>query len=343
MDRFVRERTPEWRALESLLDQVDARGLRSLRLSGARRLGKLYRSASSDLVRARTELADASLVDYLNDLVARAHARVHAGTPVRARSISRFFLREFPRTVRRERGPIALAALLLLGGGAFGAGAAMHDPSSVAVTVPAPFDHAPEERVAHDEETGGKADAHESAAFSSWLFTHNLQVTFVVFALGLTFGLGTVALLFYNGTPLGALAVQYHQAGQGLFFWAWILPHGIPELTVVAIAGGAGLIVARGLWLPGRRRRRDALVAEGRTAVRLVLGAMPLLLVAGLVEGTLSQMHEPRVPYAGKLMFAAALATAVYAFLSFGGRDDGREARQPPDRSSAKRRSITTA
>jgi uncharacterized membrane protein SpoIIM required for sporulation len=322
VDRFVRERTGEWQELEGMLAAVDAEGMPSLGIEGARRLGQLYRAVSSDLVRARTEVVDLALVDYLNDLVARTYARVYAGSPGLSRRIAEFFLEEFPRTVRHEWRPIALAAALLVGGAAFGAVAAVRDPGSIMVTIPDVFQHDPATRVARDEATGGGAGADESAVFSTWLFTHNIQVTFTVFALGLTFGIGTVVLMFFNGAPLGALAVQYHQAGHGLFFWAWILPHGIPELTVVAIAGGAGLVLARGLWLPGRRRRMDALVAEARTAVRLVVGAMPVLVLAGLIEGTISQIHAPRLPYLLKLAFAAVMGVGVYAFLLRAGRAD---------------------
>lgn len=343
VDRFVRERAPDWRELERLLDRVDGSGMGALGLDGARRLGQLYRGVSNDLVRARTELADVSLVDYLNHLVARGYGRIYAGSSGRARRLGSFFVREYPRTVRREWRPIVLAALLMAAGGAFGAVSAARDPGSNSVMVPGAFQHDPDERVAHDEQTGGDADAQRSAVFSTWLFTHNIQVTFGVFALGITFGIGTVALLFFNGAPLGSLAVQYHQAGHGLFFWAWILPHGIPELTSVAIAGGAGLIVARGLLLPGRRTRRDALVAEARTAVRLIVGTMPVLLLAGLIEGTISQMHEPRVPYLAKLAFAVLVGGAVYAFLLLAGRGEPDASDHPPERSSAKRSSMANA
>jgi uncharacterized membrane protein SpoIIM required for sporulation len=115
--------------------------------------------------------------------------------------------------------------------------------------------------------------------------------------------------------------MQYHQAGLGTFFWAWILPHGIPELTEVAVAGGAGLIVARGLWLPGRRRRRDALTMEAATAAALVLGGMPILVLAGVIEGTISQIHEPALPYEAKLIFALAVGAGVYYYLLMAGRE----------------------
>jgi uncharacterized membrane protein SpoIIM required for sporulation len=82
--------------------------------------------------------------------------------------------------------------------------------------------------------------------------------------------------------------------------------------------------MARGLWMPGRRRRRDALVAEAARAAALVLGGMPLLVLAGVIEGTISQMHAPALPYAAKLAFAGAVACGVYAYLLFAGRESPR-------------------
>jgi uncharacterized membrane protein SpoIIM required for sporulation len=177
----------------------------------------------------------------------------------------------------------------------------------------------PVERVARDE-GGDVHEGGEAAAFSGFLFTHNMQVAFFAFALGVTFGAGTMLILFYNGLPIGALAAQYHLAGKGLFFWAWILPHGVPELTSVFIAGGAGLVMGRALIAPGRLTRGAALVGASRRAVRLVLGVAPLLCTAGLIEGTISQLHAPVMPYAAKLVFAACVAAALAAYLGLAGR-----------------------
>jgi uncharacterized membrane protein SpoIIM required for sporulation len=322
VNRFVEERTPSWTRLEQLLRQLDQRGLGSLDMSGARELSRLYRAVSSDLIRARSEQANAGVVDYLNDIVGRSYAVIHARASGGERNVLQFFLLGFPRRFRREWRAIGLAATILLAGGLTGALFVHLDPHSLGALIPESHQaHTPGERVGTEESTGGSDSADQAVAFSGWLFTHNIEVSFVAFALGITFGLGTTALLFYNGVPLGALAMQYHQADLGLFFWAWILPHGIPELTETAIAGGAGLIVARGLWLPGRRRRRDALAAEATNAAALVLGGMPILVLAGLIEGTISQIHEPTLPYAVKLVFAALVGTALYYYLLRAGRD----------------------
>jgi uncharacterized membrane protein SpoIIM required for sporulation len=320
VNRFLVERRPEWDALEALLAQVEQKGLRSLDIEGARRFGKLYRSVSSDLIRARTELVDASVTDYLNDLVARSYARVHAGSGQRARHVVRFFIAGFPRLFREEWRAIAMSALLLLSGGAVGAAAVALDSDALSVLIPEQHQAwTPDERIARDAERGAHG-GDQAAQFSSFLFTHNIKVSFLVFALGITFGVGTVSVLFYNGVPLGALAMQYHDAGQDLFFWAWILPHGIPELTAIFIAGGAGLLLARGLLVPGRRTRKDALVHEARRAARLVVGAIPILVVAGFIEGTISQLHEPVIPYWLKLAFALLVGVGLYAWLLLAGR-----------------------
>jgi uncharacterized membrane protein SpoIIM required for sporulation len=302
---------------------VEQQGTTALNLTTARELSKLYRAVSSDLIRARAEEVNAQVIDYLNDIVGRCYSIIHAA-PVRTeRRILDFFMTGFPRLFRQEWRAIALSAALLTAGAAVGAIFVAVDEHSLGALIPDGHQvHTPGERVGKEEETGGGARPDQAVAFSGFLFTHNIQVTFIVFALGITFGVGTIALLFYNGVPLGALAMQYHRSDLGTFFWAWILPHGIPELTVVAIAGGAGLVIARGLWLPGRRRRRDALIAEAQRAAGLVLGGMPLLVLAGLIEGTISQIHEPTLPYEAKLIFAMLVGVAVYYYLLRAGREE---------------------
>ena len=320
VNRFLAERRAEWEELEELLARVEGQSLAALDIDGARRFGKLYRSVSSDLIRARTELVDASVTDYLNDLVARSYAQIHAGTGQRGKKLVAFFVEEFPRLFRAEWRVIALSAGLLFAGGGVGAAAVGLDSDALGVLIPEQHQaFTPDERIARDAERGAHS-GNQAAQFSSFLFTHNIKVSFLVFAFGITFGIGTVSMLFFNGVPLGALAMQYHEAGQDLFFWAWILPHGIPELTSIFVAGGAGLILARGLLLPGRRRRRDALVHEARRAVRLVVGVMPVLVLAGLIEGTISQLHAPLVPYVVKIAFALLVGAGLYGWLIFAGR-----------------------
>ncbi len=323
LNEFIEKGRPRWERLSRLLDRIEREGLKALDLSEAREFGRLYRAASSDLLWARGRSASAELVESLNDLVARGYAQTYPGRRPRLRDAALFFWRGFPRLVRAEWRAVAAAYALFFAGGLFGY-AAMHLDSGAAIYL-VPADHQsldPDQRVSAESKKDEAMSAGQQTAFTSFLFTHNIQVAFLAFALGLTLGIGTAILLFVNGVFLGALAVAYEAKGHAVWFWAWILPHGVPEISAICFAGAAGLIVGRALVAPGTRSRGDALKVEGRTAVRLVLGTMPVFVVAGMIEGTISQIHEPLLPSVVKLAFAAAMAAGLTLYLLRGGRGE---------------------
>jgi uncharacterized membrane protein SpoIIM required for sporulation len=307
--------------LELLVQRASAARGEGLSLAQSARLALLYRWAASELLRARRCDESSARTEYLEGLLRAAYAAVYGpAEPKRAWSMRNLLLAEFPRLVRAEYKLVLVAALFIALGTAAGALVVHYDPAALGVVVPELHqDQTPLERVRQEAEREA-FDAGGSAVFSSFLFTHNIQVTFLVFALGLSCGIGTALVLFWNGIPLGALAAQYLSSGQGPFFFAWILPHGVVELTVVAIAGAAGFVIARGLLRPRTVTRARALQEEAKRAVKLVLGGMPLLVVAGLVEGSISQLHPPLLPLWFKLTFALLLAAANFAYIGLAGR-----------------------
>jgi uncharacterized membrane protein SpoIIM required for sporulation len=322
LQHFITDGRRRWQELEQLLQKVEREGLRSLGVDNIRRFGRLYRQAASDLVYAHNRVLSADVLDYLNDLVARAYAQIYARRRFRLGGIGRFLAVTFPQTFRRTSRFLLASALVFVLAGVIGFVAVKLEPRAKLYLLPADHMHLdPAERVRRLESSGEVMSSGESATFSAFLFTHNLRVTILCFALGITFGVGTILVLIVNGLLLGALACAYHDAGVGLFFWAWILPHGVPELFETLLAGASGLLLGRALLAPGERSRGEALRDAAHEAVRLILGGAPLLLLAGLVEGTLSQIHEPHVPYALKLAFAGLLAVGLALYLGLAGRN----------------------
>ena len=125
--------------------------------------------------------------------------------------------------------------------------------------------------------------------------TNNISVSFLAFALGMTFGLGTTYIMAFNGLLVGTLAALCHMNGLDVAFWSFVLPHGVIELTAIFIAGGGGLLLATALVAPGDLPLKDALIHRGREAGRLICGCVPLLVVAGIIEGFFSPAHIPAV------------------------------------------------
>ncbi len=312
---FVEQRRPKWSSLERLLDAAERDGLSKLSLDEARTLSRLYRSTSSDLlwVRARAGAADVS--GYLNDLVGRAYALTYPGKKVRLSEIGRFLSMGFPDVLAREWRMFVASFLLFWAGAGFGWIGMMFDPEAAAYLVPGEHQQLDPEKRRDKEAQSEGASTGEQAVFTSFLFTHNIQVAFFCFALGLTAGLGTAILMFLNGVMLGSLAWVYTSKGMAGWFWAWILPHGIPEITAIVIAGAAGFVLARGLVAPKGLSRRVALKREGKTALQLLLGTLALFVLAGFIEGTISQIHPPRLSVAFKVGFALLVGSGVYAYL----------------------------
>jgi uncharacterized membrane protein SpoIIM required for sporulation len=139
------------------------------------------------------------------------------------------------------------------------------------------------------------------------VLTNNIQVTFLAWGAGLALGIGTAAVLLFNGLILGAVGGLTVGAGNGAFFVELVAAHGVLELSCIVVAGAAGLRLGWAIVEPGRLRRVDALVAEGRRSVELVLGTAPWLVVAGIIEGFVSRQGRAAVPMAVVGAFVGAL------------------------------------
>ncbi len=312
---FVEQRSPKWEHLQQLLDRAETVGLKGLTLDEARALSKLYRGASSDLLWVRARGGAAEVSSYLNDLVGRAYALTYPGRRPRWADFTAFVLVGFPELLVAEwRAFVAAWALFLVGAG-FGWLGMTFDPDAKPFLIPEQHQTLdPAKRAAREAADDG-ASADEQAAFSAFLMRNNITVSFLAFATGISAGIGTALVLFFNSIPLGSLAWWYHSKNLGDWFWAWILPHGIPELTAICIAGQAGFLIGRGVIARRGMRRRDAIRLEALKAVKLVLGAMSLFVLAGLIEGTISQIHPPRLSVEFKIGFALLVGAAVYLYL----------------------------
>ncbi len=128
---------------------------------------------------------------------------------------------------------------------------------------------------------------------SSHIMTNNLSVSFVTFAGGIAFGLGTFFYLYVNGMMLGVIGAACHQYGMSILLWSFVAPHGALELPSILIAGGAGFRLGYSMLFPGTLRWKDSVAQGGIEATRLVSGIIPLLVIAGILEGFFSPSHAP--------------------------------------------------
>jgi len=311
--RWLGKRKPYWDRLGVIVEKTGRRGLGALTYPELRELGLLYRQIAADLASVREDPLSRPWAEYLNRLLARAHNLIYMGRAARPRGILDFYRVGFPRIFRQTWNYTLVALLIFLAGGLAGFLTSLADPAFQR------FFLGP-----HMSDTIARREMWTHSVLtikplaSSQIMTNNLTVSFTTFAVGIMGGLGTIFLLAYNGVLIGVIGAACWQAGMSLQLWSFVAPHGALELPSVFIAGGGGLLIARGLLFPGILPRRDALIYYGGQGVRLALGIIPLLFVAGVLEGFFSPSF---LPVGAKFACSAAVGGLLILYLTACGRE----------------------
>ena len=270
---------PDWEALERELQRSRGRPER-LGVQGALEFGRRYRAVAADLAIARSRFPGDPVLGRLAALTLRGRQAIYSERTRRIGSLWQFASRGYWRLILARPGPLAIAALATAVPCVLGAIWAIHSPAAATGLLPGRFAMGSNPR---SRPLALSAAGH--AIFASSIFTNNIGVTFLVFAGGLTLGLGTLGVLAYNGVILGTLAGLTINAGKFALFARLIVPHGVLELSCFTVAGAAGLRMAWAMIEPGSQSRGASLQQAARPAVALVLGTAPVLVLAGLTEG----------------------------------------------------------
>ncbi len=314
---FVRRKQDSWHRLSALLDKAQGAPWSALRHADLRELGTHYRKVTADYAYARLRFPRTDALLYLNQLVARGHNAVYRRKAITTASILSFVTTTFPRAFRAYAGNVAVATGIFVAAAAFGflSTAANEDVATLFLSR-----EAIEEHVRHGELwTDDLIAVMPSSIASARILTNNVTVALLAFAMGITFGLGTVALLFLNGMMLGVISALCWRYDLLARLWTFIAAHGPLELVSIFLAAGAGLAVAQALAVPGNLRRGDALRVHGRAAMALVVGAVPLLFLAGFIEGFVS---AGRLPAPLKILTGLVTISAFGVYVARSGREE---------------------
>jgi uncharacterized membrane protein SpoIIM required for sporulation len=285
---WLEKRRPYWEELEKLIAQCGASGIRALNRRELRSLSLLYRQVAADLSILRQDQSGQMYAAHLNRLLARAHNIIYIGKRGSTLGILLFFTRTYPQVFQRNFNYVLAAFIVFLAGGAAGLLATLYNPSfQLQVLGPGMVD-----TIEHHKMWTHSVVAIKPIA-SSAIMTNNLSVTFMTFAMGITAGIGTLYMLFFNGLLLGVVGTACWLNQMSLQLWSFVISHGVLELPAIFIAGGAGLRIAQGILFPGLLSRKDSVQAAGAEAIQLLLGTIPMLVIAGILEAFLSPTAEP--------------------------------------------------
>ena len=327
---FLARRRPEWERFTALLERFDRRSLRGRTAGEVAELSRGLRELAADLATVRARGWGDRLDDYLNTLLGRGHTAFYAAPPSPVAGVTEYLTRGFPRVFRRNLRFFLVAAALFFGPFLAAWTAVAVRPDLADRMLP------PEAQAAYDEmysEGGGldpdATDEDGESAFdlgaygqqrigmAGFYVYNNVGIALKCFALGITFGLGTVYVLLSNGIQIGAVFGYAGVSGNGERLFSFAVTHGSFELTAIAVAGGAGLMLADALLHPGRRSRLGSLMVRGQEAIQVAAGAAAMLVVAAGLEAFWSPAPiAPSIKYA----VGGTLWVAVFAWLLLAGR-----------------------
>lgn len=322
LQKFIATGRPFWTELEAMLARLEAEPDLRMPLGQLQLFHQLYERTAADLAKLTTFSSEPETRRYLENLVARAYGEIHETRDKQRRIFPwKWFFQTLPQTFRRHVRAFYLSVAITLAGCAFGGLAIAFDPDAKPVLMP--FSHLlqdPRKRVAEEEKAANDRLAGHKTEFSAELMTHNTKVSILTLALGMTWGVGTIIMLFYNGVILGAVSVDYIHSGETKFLMGWLMPHGVIEIPAILIAGQAGLLLAFALIGRGTRASLKTRLREISGDLATLIGGVGVMLVwAGFIEAFLSQYHQPVIPYEVKIAFGFVELILLFLFLAKSG------------------------
>jgi len=306
---FVRKNRPRWQQLEGMLELMEGRSPRSRQRSFLQELSAAYRATTGDLAFAQTHFRGTTVLLFLHQLVARAHNQIYRARAVSLGDAVLFFRREIPEAVRRHLLAVNWAALIFVTGVMLGLTAVQFDERAASIILPTSI---LDSIYSGHMWTGPLFSVVPAPVASTMLFTNNISVALLAFAGGLSFGVVTFWILFFNGVMLGMVFKLCANYGLLTALMAFIVTHGFLEISAIILAGGAGFVVANALLQPGDYSRRDALSIQARSGVRMAVAAVPALIVAGCLEAFVS---PSTLPFAVKAVIGITMGLSFWLYL----------------------------
>jgi uncharacterized membrane protein SpoIIM required for sporulation len=304
--RFITRHEARWQALEAMNKRLLKRGIKQLNPQEVREFARLFRLASHHLAYAKTHFPQGQILHYLNRLVGVSHNFFYVREGNAFMDGMKYFTQAFPKTVRETWRYSGLAMGLFFLGLFFAAFYGHIWPPILGDNPQAVVDSL------------GPPDTWDGAYMSAFFTVNNTTVAINALVWGILGGVGTLYIMIYNGIVVGALVGFLHQSGADMWMaYSLLLPHGVIELFAIFLSGGAGLMIAKGLLIPGKYSRKHALILQARKAAALVPGIVFLLIVAALIEGFFTPLGA--VSAEMKLIFASFTALACISWVLYGG------------------------
>lgn len=301
---FVRRNKESWEAFEETLNAKHP---------DPDELADLYLRITDDLAYAQTYYPGSKTERYLNELASDIHQRIYRTTPEERGWIKRFWLQEVPEAVASARTELIVAFCVFVGAIAVGLLSAAYDADFIRLIMGDRYVNMTLSNIESGDPMAVYKKMNQVDMFLGIAF-NNIRVAFLAFAFGLLFSVGSGFILLQNGIMVGAF--HYLFIEQDLFVESALVIyiHGTLELSVIVIAGAAGMVMGNGFLFPGTKPRFESFAERARAGGKIVFGLVPVFLLAAFLEGFVTRLTD--MPAAVSLLIiGGSAAFIVYYFI----------------------------
>lgn len=294
--KFIEQNKEKWHEFERILQQ---------KKNDPEKLRQLFIELTDDLSYARTFYPNRSVRVYLNQLAQKIYLSVYKTQRNKRGAFRNFWVEEMPYIIYQSRKAFLLSLTIFVVSMAIGVLSSMYDPEFAALILSEGYVEMTLENIEKGDPMGVYKDSGEVGMFT-YITINNLRVDFITFISGLLASIGAILVMMYNGIMVGTF--QYFFIERGLFWESaltiWV--HGSLEIPAIIISGAAGMELGSGLIFPGTLSRFQSFLLSARRGLKILLGVLPITVVAGFIEGFLTRYTE-----------APALLRAAFILICF--------------------------
>ena len=305
---FIGQNKQKWVEFEEVLNSG---------VTDAEKLSRLFVETTDDLSFARTYYPNRSVRVYLNSIAQLVYQKIYRNRKRVQNAFGLFWREELPDALWHARKAMLASFLIFLLGFGIGLLSSAHYPGFVNLILGDSYVAMTEDNIAKGNPMGvyDQDGALETFLYIAW---NNIRVGFLCFLLGVLFEVGTIFVIFSNAVMVGAFIYFFIQ--RSLFWESFyaIMLHGTLELSMIVLAGAAGLVLGRGLVFPGSYSRMQAFLLSARHGIRIMLGVSALLLVAAFIEGFATRYSEaPNVIRGTIILLSLILVLGYFVWLPY--------------------------
>ncbi|WP_074407835.1 stage II sporulation protein M [Aquimarina megaterium] len=304
---FVRQNKDKWLKFESVL--VNNTQITPDELSN------LYIEITDHLSYAQTFYPNSQTLNYLNGLASSAHQKIYKTKKEKKNRLYSFWVKEFPLEFYQYQKHLLIAFLISVLFTTIGAYSSATDGAFVRSILGDAYVNMTLENIANEDPMAVYKQMGETNMFLG-ITLNNIKVALNCFILGVLFGIGTIYMLMQNFIMLGSFQYFFYEKG---LLWEsartiWI--HGTIEISVIIIAGCAGLVVGNSILFPKTYTRLTSFVKGIKAGLKIVISTVPFFILAGFLEGFVTR-HTEMPDWLAILIISGSLALILFYYVIY--------------------------